>query len=175
MHKKRCGWVDGSEVYQNYHDFEWGIPQHDERMLFEMLVLESMQAGLSWITVLKKREAFRVAFDNFEVEKVAQYGERKVEELMQNSDIIRNRLKILAAINNAKCFIKVVKEYGSFGKFIWSYVNNNPIHGEWENANQLPAFSPLSEKIAKDLKKLGFKFLGKTTIYSYMQIGRAHV
>lgn len=169
MHKTRCGWVDKSEIYQNYHDFEWGVPQHNDQKLFEMLVLESMQSGLSWVTVLKKREAFRVAFDDFEVQKVALYGEAKVEELMQNSAIIRNKLKILATINNAKCFIHVVQNYGSFDKFIWSYVDFKPIINNWESISELPAFTPLSEKIAKDLKKLGFKFLGKTTMYSFMQ------
>ena len=158
--KKRCPWPGDTPIYIDYHDNEWGRPTHDDRELFEMLVLESMQAGLSWITVLKKREAFREAFDGFDPEKVALYDDEK---------IIRNRRKITAAVNNAKLFLKVQEEYGSFDKFIWKYVDNTPITGHWEKIEDMPASTPLSDRISKDLKKMGFQFLGTTIIYSFMQ------
>lgn len=168
--KTRCAWVDGSEIYTRYHDEEWGGPPvHDDNKLFEMLILEGMQAGLSWITILKKREAFRIAFDDFDPHKVANYDEIKVEELMSNEKIIRNRRKITAAINNAKLFLEIQDTYGSFDKMIWEYVNNPPIVGHWNNVNEMPATTPLSDKISKDLKKMGFKFTGSTIIYSFMQ------
>lgn len=165
---KRCGWSN-TELYNDYHDNEWGRPIHDDRKLFEMLILEGMQAGLSWITVLNKREAFREAFDYFDVRKVAKYEENKVEELMQNEKIIRNRLKIKSAITNAKLFLKVQQEYGSFDSFIWSYVNHKPIQNHFSEISELPASTPLSDEISKDLKKMGFKFVGSTIIYAYMQ------
>lgn len=165
---KRCGWST-TELYNDYHDNEWGRVVHDDKMLFEMLILEGMQAGLSWLTVLNKREAFRQAFDNFDVIKVAAYDERKVEELMQNEKIIRNRLKIKAAITNAKLFIKIQQEYGSFDKFIWSYVDGKPIKNHFNDLSELPASTSISDKISKDLKKMGFKFVGSTIIYAYMQ------
>lgn len=165
---KRCGWSN-TELYNDYHDNEWGRPVHDDRKLFEMLILEGMQAGLSWITVLNKREAFREAFDGFDVRKVAEYGENKIEELMQNEKIIRNRLKIKSAITNAKLFLKIQQEYGSFDFFIWSYVNHKPIQNHFSNISEIPASTPLSDKISKDLKKMGFKFVGSTIIYAYMQ------
>ncbi|MBU3874872.1 DNA-3-methyladenine glycosylase I [Faecalicatena sp. AGMB00832] len=167
--KKRCPWPGDTPIYIDYHDNEWGRPTHDDRELFEMLVLESMQAGLSWITVLKKREAFREAFDGFDPEKVALYDDEKIEELMNNEKIIRNRRKITAAVNNAKLFLKVQEEYGSFDKFIWKYVDNTPITGHWEKIEDMPASTPLSDRISKDLKKMGFQFLGTTIIYSFMQ------
>lgn len=167
--KKRCPWPGDTPIYIDYHDNEWGRPTHDDRELFEMLVLESMQAGLSWITVLKKREAFREAFDGFAPEKVALYDDEKIEELMNNEKIIRNRRKITAAVNNAKLFLKVQEEYGSFDKFIWKYVDNTPITGHWEKIEDMPASTPLSDRISKDLKKMGFQFLGTTIIYSFMQ------
>ncbi len=167
--KKRCPWPGDTPIYIDYHDNEWGRPTHDDRELFEMLVLESMQAGLSWITVLKKREAFREAFDGFDPEKVALYDEEKIEELMNNEKIIRNRRKITAAVNNAKLFLKVQEEYGSFDKFIWKYVDNTPIIGHWEKIEDMPASTPLSDRISKDLKRMGFQFLGTTIIYSFMQ------
>ncbi|MCI6465762.1 MAG: DNA-3-methyladenine glycosylase I [Faecalicatena sp.] len=167
--KKRCPWPGDTPIYIDYHDNEWGRPTHDDRELFEMLVLESMQAGLSWITVLKKREAFREAFDGFDPEKVALYDDEKIEELMNNEKIIRNRRKITAAVNNAKLFLKVQEEYGSFDKFIWKYVDNTPIIGHWEKIEDMPASTPLSDRISKDLKKMGFQFLGTTIIYSFMQ------
>lgn len=165
----RCSWAGDSQIYIDYHDKEWGRPTHDDRKLFEMLILESMQAGLSWITILKKREAFREAFDGFDPEKVARYDDEKVRELMGNENIIRNRLKILAAINNAKLFLQIVDEYGSFDKMIWSYVDDRPIDNHLEKIEDIPASTPLSLKISKDLKKMGFKFLGTTIVYAYMQ------
>lgn len=166
--RKRCGWSN-TELYHQYHDNEWGRPVHDDKILFEMLILEGMQAGLSWITVLNKREAFRQAFDNFDVHKVANYDETKVEELMQNEKIIRNRLKIRSAITNAKQFIKIQEEYGSFDKFIWSYVNGKPIKNHFTSLSEIPASTSISDKISKELKNKGFKFVGSTIIYAYMQ------
>jgi len=167
--KIRCPWPGELPIYIDYHDKEWGRPVHDDRKLFEMLILEGAQAGLTWITVLKKREAYRAAFDNFDPEKIASYDESKIEELMQNEGIIRNRLKINAAVTNAKAFLRVVEEYGSFDKFIWRYVDHKPITGSPEKLEDVPATTALSDKISKDLKKLGFKFVGSTIIYAYMQ------
>ena len=168
MDKSRCPWPD-IPIYIDYHDNEWGRPEHDDRKLFEMLILEGAQAGLSWITVLKKREAYRKAFDNFDAEKVALYGDAKIEELMANDGIIRNRLKIQAAIINAKLFLELKKKHGSFDKFIWNYVDNKPIVGDWKSMSDIPLTTDISDKISKDLKKLGFKFVGSTIIYSFMQ------
>lgn len=167
--KVRCAWAGDSQIYIDYHDNEWGRPQHNDGKLFEMLILETMQAGLSWITILKKREAFRIAFDGFHPETVARYDEEKVEELMANEGIIRNRLKINAAIANARAFLEVQAKFGSFDKMIWSYVDNKPIVGHWETAKDQPATTALSDQISRDLKKLGFKFVGSTTIYAFMQ------
>lgn len=167
--KIRCSWSGDSQIYIDYHDNEWGRPVHDDNKLFEMLILESMQAGLSWITILKKRESYRDAFDGFDPEKIALYDDKKIEELMANAGIIRNRLKINAAINNAKIFLEIREKYGSFDQMIWSYVNNTPIVGYWGKAEDVPAATPLSEKISRDLKKMGFKFLGSTIVYSFMQ------
>lgn len=164
---KRCFWVDEkSEIYVKYHDEEWGVPKYKDRDLFERLILESFQAGLSWITVLKKREAFREAFDNFDVEKVSTYDESKVEELLQNAGIIRSRGKILAAISNAKIFIEIQKEYGSFSNYIWAFTDNKVIKN---TSGILPVSTPLSDKISKDLKKRGMKYVGTVIIYSYLQ------
>lgn len=165
----RCPWAGELPIYIDYHDNEWGRPVHDDCKLFEMLTLESMQAGLSWITVLKKREAFRKAFDGFHPEKIAQYDETKILELMSDKNIIRNRLKINAAINNAGIYLDVVKKYGSFDSFIWAYVDHKPIVGHWEKIEDLPATTPLSDRISKDFKEMGFKFVGSTIIYSFMQ------
>lgn len=167
--KIRCSWAGDTRIYKDYHDNEWGRPVHEDSKLFEMLMLESMQAGLSWITILKKRESYRQAFDGFDPTKIALYDDEKIEELMTNEGIIRNRLKINAAINNAKLFLKIEDQYGSFNKMIWSYVDDTPIVGHWEKEEDLPATTPLSDKISKDLKKLGFKFLGSTTLYAFMQ------
>ena len=167
--KIRCRWAGNLPIYIDYHDNEWGRPEHNDGKLFEMLILEGMQAGLSWITVLKKREAFREAFDGFDPKTVALYNDKKIEELMANAGIIRNRLKINAAIVNAKLFLEIAEKHGSFDKFIWSYVDYAPITGHWEKIEDMPASTPLSDKISKDLKKIGFKFVGSTIIYSFMQ------
>lgn len=167
--KIRCSWAGDTQIYKDYHDNEWGRPVHEDNKLFELLMLESMQAGLSWITILKKRESYREAFDGFDPLKIALYDDKKIEELMANEGIIRNRLKINAAINNAKLFLQIKDQYGSFNKMIWSYVDDTPIVGHWERKEDLPATTPLSDKISKDLKKLGFKFLGSTTLYAFMQ------
>lgn len=164
---KRCFWVDEkSEIYIKYHDEEWGVPKHDDHELFELLILESFQAGLSWITVLKKREAFRVAFDNFDIDKIINYDNKKIHQLMQNPEIIRCKNKILAAINNAKIFKEIQKEFGSFSKYIWGYTENKVIKN---TSGIIPASTPLSDKISKDLKKRGMKYVGSVIIYSYLQ------
>lgn len=165
---ERCSWAT-TDLYKAYHDNEWGKPVHDDDKLFEMLILEGMQAGLSWLTVLNKRESFREAFDKFDCRKVALYDEAKIEELMQNEKIIRNRLKIKSAIVNAQQFIKIQEEYGSFDWFIWSYVDNKTIKNHFDNEEEIPARTLLSDQISKDLKKRGFKFVGSTIIYAYMQ------
>ena len=165
--RKRC--FGDTPIYEDYHDNEWGRPIHDDIKLFEMLNLEGAQAGLSWITVLKKRESYRRAFDGFDPKKIVLYDDAKVAELMKNEGIIRNRLKILATIQNAKMFLKLVEEYGSFDKFLWAYVENKPIVGNPRKIEDYKASTPLSDKISKDLKKLGFKFVGSTIIYAFMQ------
>lgn len=165
--KIRC--FGDTPLYADYHDNEWGRPVHDDCKLFEMLILEGAQAGLSWITVLKKRKTYREVFDGFDPEKVALYGDAKIEELMANAGIIRNRLKINAAIINAKLFLEIRKKYGSFDKFIWAYVDYTPIIGHWKKFEDVPITTPISDKISRDLKKLGFKFVGSTIIYSFMQ------
>lgn len=167
--KNRCSWPGTDPLYIDYHDNEWGRPLHDDTKLFELLILEGAQAGLSWITVLKKREAYRKAFDGFDPHLVAQYDEAKVEELMANEGIIRNRLKINSAITNAQCFLKVVDEYGSFDNYIWSYVGGVPLVNRCAKTEDIPATTPLSDQISKDLKKRGFKFVGSTIVYAYMQ------
>ena len=167
--KKRCSWCGDIPIYIDYHDNEWGRPVHDDRKLFEMLILEGAQAGLSWITVLKKRESYRKAFDGFDPDIMMRYDDAKIQELMANEGIIRNRLKITGAITNAKLFLEAVEKHGSFDKFIWSYVDYKPIIGHFEKIEDIPATTPLSDKISKDLKKMGFKFVGSTIIYAYMQ------
>lgn len=167
--KRRCSWAGDTPIYVDYHDNEWGRPTHDDRMLFEMLVLEGAQAGLSWLTILKKREAYREAFDGFDPAKVALYDEAKVEELMANAGIVRNRLKINAAVANAKAFLDVVGEFGSFDAFIWGYVGGEPIVNRRASQADVLATTPLSDRISKDLKKRGFKFVGSTIVYAYMQ------
>ena len=170
VEQKRCKWVPLDDpLYVRYHDTEWGIPVHDDRILFEMLILEGMQAGLSWITVLRKREGYRKAFDNFDIDKILTYDEQKIEELVQNPEIIRHRLKITSVIQNAKAFRDIQNEYGSFDTFLWSYVNYTPVTGHWQKHEDIPATTPLSDKLSKDLKKRGFKFVGSTIIYAFMQ------
>jgi DNA-3-methyladenine glycosylase I len=166
----RCPWVDLSKAdYVGYHDREWGVPVHDDRMLFEFLSLESAQAGLSWYTVLRKRENYRRAFENFEPEKVARFDQAKVEELLLNPGLIRNRLKIEAAVNNARKFLEVQTEFGSFSKYIWGFVGGEPIVNTIRKLEDYPARSPESDALSKDLKKRGFKFLGSTICYAHMQ------
>lgn len=167
--QQRCGWCTNDPIYQNYHDNEWGKPLHDDQKLFEMLILEGMQAGLSWITILKKREAFRQAFDDFDVQKVMQYDEDKIEQLMQNQKIIRNRRKITAAITNAAAFSTIQQQYGSFDAYLWGYVNHEPIINHPQTIAEVPITTPLSDQLSKDLRLRGFKFVGSTIIYSYLQ------
>lgn len=166
---KRCGWCVGDPLYEAYHDLEWGVPVLEDQKLFEFLTLETFQAGLSWITVLRKRNNFRQAFDNFDYRKIANYQEDKVDELMKNAGIIRNQLKIKAAITNASAFMEIQKEFGSFCKYIWSFVDEEPIQNEIEDHNNAPATTKISDKLSKDLKKRGFKFVGSTVIYAHMQ------
>lgn len=165
----RCDWSGSDTLYIEYHDKEWGVPLHDERALFEFLALEGAQAGLSWITILRKRENYRKAFDNFDPEKVARYGSKKFDALMNDAGIVRNRLKIQAAIANAQAFLKVQDEFGSFDRYIWGFVDGKPIVNRWQTLREIPAKTPLSEKISKDLAKRGFKFVGPTIVYAHMQ------
>ncbi len=165
----RCEWSGTDPLYIQYHDEEWGVPLHDEQKLFEFLVLEGMQAGLSWITILRKRENFRKAFDNFDVNTVARYKERKIEALLKDAGIIRNRQKILATIDNARAFLKVQDEFGSFDKYMWGFVNGKPLRNEWKTLKEIPAKTALSETISKDLIKRGFRFVGPTIVYAHMQ------
>jgi len=167
--KQRCFWVGNDPLYIEYHDNEWGVPVYDDDKLFEFLILETFQAGLSWITVLKKRENFRKALDDFNYQKIAKYDEEKYEELLQNEGIIRNKLKIKATITNAQLFIKVQEEFGSFSKYIWDFTNGKPITNKFEKKEEVPATTELSDAISKDLKKRGFKFVGSTVIYAHMQ------
>ena len=169
MNKIRCAWCGDDPLYVAYHDEEWGVPVKDDHALFEFLILETFQAGLSWITVLRKRENFRRAFDNFDYKKVAAYSDEKVEELLLDPGIIRNRLKVKATVTNARAFMEVQEEFGSFSKYIWSFVNHKPIINRFKEMSDLPANTPLSDEISKDLKKRGFKFVGTTVIYAHMQ------
>lgn len=167
--ENRCEWAQKNELLAKYHDEEWGKPLHDDQKLFEFLIMEGMQAGLSWLTILRKREAFRMAFDQFDATKIAAYDQQKVLELLADSEIIRNRQKIEASINNAKCFLKVVAEFGSFDRYIWSFVNYQPIINRFEKLSELPAKTELSDLISSDLKRRGFKFVGSTIVYAHMQ------
>ena len=165
---KRCNWPT-NELAIAYHDEEWGVPLHDDQRLFEFLILEGAQAGLSWDTILRKRENYRAAFDDFDPNKVARYTDKKVEKLLQNDGIIRNRLKVASAISNAKAFLKVQKEFGSFDNYIWSFVDGKPIVNKWKDSSQIPATSEVSDTISKDLKQRGFNFVGSTIMYAHMQ------
>lgn len=167
--KHKCGWCVGDDLYETYHDTEWGVPLRDEDKLFEFLVLETFQAGLSWITILRKRENFRKALDNFEYKKIANYTEDKIEALLQDPGIIRNKLKVRATVTNAQKFMEIQKEFGSFSKYIWNFVNDTPIINSYGHYKDAPANTPLSDAISKDLKKRGFKFVGSTVIYATMQ------
>ena len=169
MNKNRCGWCVGNDLYEAYHDEEWGVPVYDDATLFEFLILETFQAGLSWITILKKRENFRKAFDNFDYERIAKYNASKVEALLQDTGIVRNKLKVNATITNAQAFIKIQEDFGSFSSYIWNFVDGKPIKNSLKNHKDAPANTPLSDAISKDLKKRGFKFVGSTVIYAHMQ------
>jgi len=166
---KKCKWALHSANEEHYHDHEWGVPVHDDRLLFEFLVLEGAQAGLSWSTILNKREGYRKAFDNFDVEKVAGFDENKVNQLLQNQEIIRNKLKVNAAITNAQAFIRIQEEFGSFDTYIWQFVDGQPIQNSWQHHHELPASTNLSDLISRDLKKRGFKFVGSVIMYAHMQ------
>ena len=166
---KRCEWCVKSKLYIDYHDTEWGVPVFDDQKQFEFLVLESAQAGLSWITVLKKRENYRKAYDNFDPQKVARYGEAKKENLLADAGIVRNRLKIEASITNARKFLEIQKEKGSFSNYIWSFTDGKPVVGKWKSLAEIPARTELSDRISMDLKKRGFKFLGSIIIYAHLQ------
>ncbi|MFC1725538.1 DNA-3-methyladenine glycosylase I [candidate division KSB1 bacterium] len=165
----RCAWAENDPLYVEYHDKEWGVPVHDDRLMFEFLVLEGAQAGLSWITILKRRENYRKAFDNFDPEKVAAYDEIKINELLSDKGIIRNRLKINSAVNNAKAFLKVKEEFGSFCNYIWQFTGGKTIHNKWKKYTQIPAKTKESEEMSRDLIKRGFKFVGPTICYAHMQ------
>jgi len=165
---KRCDWAK-NELSIRYHDTEWGVPLHDDQKIFEFIILEGAQAGLSWDTILRKRENYRAAFDDFDPIKVAQYDDGKVAQLLTNEGIIRNRLKIAAAITNAKAFLKVQKEFGSFQKYVWEFVDGEPITNSWTESGQVPATSEVSDALSKDLKKRGFQFVGSTIMYAHMQ------
>ena len=169
MEKIRCGWCKNDPLYRAYHDTEWGIPVYDDDKLFEFLILETFQAGLSWITILRKRENFRSAFDNFDYKKIANYSEAKYEELLLNAGIIRNKLKIKATMTNAIAFMEIQEEFGSFSNYIWGFIKGKPIKNNRKNLSELPATTDLSDSISKDLKKRGFKFVGSTVIYAHMQ------
>lgn len=169
MEIKKCGWCLGDPLYEAYHDNEWGVPVRDDATMFEFLILETFQAGLSWITILRKRENFRKAFDNFDYQKIANYQDSKLEELMQDAGIIRNRLKIAATVSNARAFIQVQEEYGSFCNYIWAFVDDEPVKNTLEDYRLGPAKTELSDVISKDLKKRGFKFVGSTVVYAHMQ------
>lgn len=165
----RCQWVSNDPLYLKYHDEEWGVPVYEDQKLFEFLILETFQAGLSWLTVLRKRENFRAAFADFDFHQVAKFDEAKIQELLQNAGIIRNQLKIRAAVSNAQAFLKVREEFGSFSEYIWKFTDGKPIVNHWETIKQVPASTPLSDCISKDLKKRGFKFVGTTVVYAHMQ------
>ena len=166
---KKCTWALSSPSEQQYHDLEWGVPVHDDRLLFEFLVLEGAQAGLSWATILNKRDNYRKAFDNFNVERVASYDDKKINALLANSGIVRNKLKINSAVTNAQAFLAVQREFGSFDSYIWQFVDGKPLHNVWESATDIPVSTQISNLMSKDLKKRGFKFVGNTICYAFMQ------
>ena len=168
LESKRCPWASG-DLYIRYHDTEWGVPIHNDRLLFEFLILEGAQAGLSWITILKKRDNYREAFDHFDPVVVAKYGKRKLNSLLANAGIVRNRLKIESAVQNAKSFLTIQDEFGSFDKHIWDFVDGEPKQNTWQTMNDVPASTPESDRMSKELKRRGFKFVGSTICYAYMQ------
>jgi len=165
----RCGWSNSDPLYIEYHDTEWGVPLHDDKKIFEFIVLEGAQAGLSWMTILRKREGYRKAFADFDPEKVARFTEKKIEKLLQDSSIIRNKLKVNSAVTNAKAFLKVQEEFGSFDKYIWSFTDGKVLQNEWKSLKEIPARTKESDVLSKDLIKRGFKFVGSTIMYAHMQ------
>ena len=167
--KQRCGWCSSSDLYKKYHDEEWGVPVYEDATLFEFLLLETFQAGLSWITILNKRENFRKAFDQFDYKKIAQYNDEKILDLLQDAGIIRNKLKVYSAVTNAIAFIKIQEEFGSFSNYIWAFTNGKPIQNNRQSLKEVPTTTTLSDVISKDLKKHGFKFAGSTVVYAYLQ------
>jgi len=167
--KKRCNWLTEDKVYIAYHDTEWGVPVHNDTRLFEMLILEGAQAGLSWLTVLKRREGYREAYDGFDPAKIAKWNNTKIESLLKNPGIIRNRLKVKAAVINAQAYLDIIGEFGSFDTFIWSFVGGTPIQNSWKNIKEIPATTPESDLMSRELKKRGFKFTGSTICYAFMQ------
>ena len=169
MEKRRCAWASSDPLYHDYHDREWGVPQHDDRKLFELLILEGAQAGLSWLTILKKRENYRRAFDKFDARKIAAYDGKKVKKLLADEGIVRNRLKIAATIQNAKYFLAIQKEFGSFDAYIWQFVGGAPIRNAWKSLKEIPPKTAESDAMSKDLKKRGFTFVGSTICYAFMQ------
>ncbi len=169
MTKQRCAWANSSQLYLDYHDLEWGVPVHEDRKLLEFLILEGAQAGLSWSTILNKRQGYIQAFDNFEAINIANYSDGKVQELLANPEIVRNRLKIQAAIQNARSFLKVQDQYGSFDAFIWQFVDGKPVQNSWKSLQEIPAKTKEADAMSKELKKLGFTFIGSTICYAFMQ------
>lgn len=167
--KERCHWVTEDKIYIDYHDNEWGVPIYDDKLLFEFIILEGAQAGLSWLTILKRRESYRAAFDQFDVEKIARYDGHKIAELMNNPGIIRNRLKIESTISNAKAYRKLLETYPSFSEYLWQFVDGKPIKNQWKNQHDVPAKTEISDALARDLQKRGFKFVGSTICYAFMQ------
>jgi len=165
----RCEWAEGDLLYEKYHDEEWGVPVHDDRVLFEFLILEGAQAGLSWLTILKRREGYRRVFKDFDPEKVAAFTENDVQEALSDEGIIRNKLKVLSAVKNAKVFLEIQKEFGGFDKYIWGFAGGKPIVNSWDTVGDIPATSDISDKLSKDLKKCGMSFVGSTIIYAYLQ------
>jgi DNA-3-methyladenine glycosylase I len=167
--KKRCEWAGSNELYVKYHDEEWGVPSYDDQHLFEMLILEGAQAGLNWLTILKKREGYRKAFSNFDVLKISRYTQKKIDRLLQNPGIIRNKLKVNSTVTNAQAFLEIKKEFGSFSDYIWQFVEGKPVQNKWKKQSDVPSLTQVSDAMSKDLKKRGFKFVGSTICYAYMQ------
>jgi DNA-3-methyladenine glycosylase I len=166
---KRCSWATSSLSETKYHDEEWGVPLHDDRLLFELLILEGAQAGLSWSTILNKRQGYKKAFNDFDVQKIARYSTHKIDKLLRNPEIVRNKLKVNSVVTNAQAFLRIQKDFGKFDSYIWQFVNEKPIQNTWKNASEVPVSTPVSDAMSKDLKKHGFKFVGTTICYAYMQ------
>jgi DNA-3-methyladenine glycosylase I len=169
MDKRRCEWCSDDPLYTAYHDLEWGVPDHDDRRLFEMLILEGAQAGLSWLTILRKRDQYRKAFHGFDADRIARYGARDLERLLSDPGIVRNRLKIEATITNAQAYLKILDEFGSFDRFLWRYVDNRPVQNGWRSGAEIPSRTEASDRLSKDLRAGGFKFVGSTICYAFMQ------